>query len=234
MKVSKILKLFIIISTLVMCDVHLIAQNYQVIFKAEGATSTLDYVKVMNLSNCEMVQLNGLDTLLLEQPYYIGSFDMSINNVQVYPNPMSGKCNLKYFSKSGDDLAISIYDLGMKLLKSKDVKVEQGAHIFEISGLKSGVYILTVQNGKEIFTQRLVSMSALEVAIDIKYSNIVRDILLHTSVINNLIAILVIDIPPTFHSLFFCPITTPLYPTLPASKSPSPIHTLYNGFEGYF
>jgi uncharacterized protein (TIGR02145 family) len=118
-----------------------------------------------------MVKLNGSDTLLLEQPNYIGSFDMNINNVQVYPNPMAGKCNLKYFSKSRDDLTISIYDLGMKLLISKEWEVEQGTHIFDIKGLKSGVYILTVRNGKEVFTQRLVSTSALEGAIDIKYSS---------------------------------------------------------------
>ena len=73
--------------------------------------------------------------------------------------------------------------------------------------------------------------------IILKYSNIIRDILLHTSVINNLFALLVIDIPPIFHIPFFCPITTPLYPALPASKSlppPPHIHTINTDVEGYF
>ena len=73
-------------------------------------------------------------------------------SIRFFPNPVSGSLTIQ----SGNALleTISIYDVSGKLLIRTEGKgTEQ--HL-ELNGLSSGVYILNVKTGKEIFTGRII------------------------------------------------------------------------------
>ena len=52
------------------------AQDYQINFTGTGATSTVDSVKVENLSQCTSLSLGGADTLHLKATKYHNGSDI--------------------------------------------------------------------------------------------------------------------------------------------------------------
>jgi len=96
------------------------AQNYQINFTGTGAGTTVDSVKVENLSQCTALTFGGSDTLILASSVGINE-ELNPNNYQIniYPNPSPGNCSVEFEAKSAGNVHIAVYDISGKLAMQK-------------------------------------------------------------------------------------------------------------------
>jgi Secretion system C-terminal sorting domain len=72
-------------------------------------------------------------------------------DVKVYPNPVVDELQIQYLGLSTDQLEVSIFDLNGKLLLKDELRYFK-QHI-DVSILKSGTYILHINQGKQLIHQ---------------------------------------------------------------------------------
>lgn len=78
-------------------------------------------------------------------------------NMNVYPNPTSENVNVS-FEATGNDYAITMYDLQGKVVKTQDYKNLDGAQTIElgVSDLSAGTYLISVATEGSSFTQQVI------------------------------------------------------------------------------
>ncbi len=85
--------------------------------------------------------------------------DKILNNVKVYPNPVSDQLNLSYYINKDSNVTIKIMDvLGNEITTLFTERLSAGdqANSFNIaSRLNSGFYFIRVSVGSEIITKRI-------------------------------------------------------------------------------
>ena len=90
---KKITLLFLLI--FVLANMH--AQNYQISFAGTGAATSVDSVKVENITQCKEATLKGSDILQLNFTVGINELNQPANHtIHIYPNPMSGYCSVEF------------------------------------------------------------------------------------------------------------------------------------------
>ncbi len=134
------------------------AQSYLITFAGTGASTTVDSVKVENLSQCTSLALTGTDTLLLSSTTGINdaaySQDVPVN---IYPNPSPGDCSVKFKTKSAGDVSIGLYDItGKAILQQKEFS-SGGDCLFHLTGIRCGAYILKIVSDDHLYTSKLIS-----------------------------------------------------------------------------
>jgi uncharacterized protein (TIGR02145 family) len=133
------------------------AQNYQVNFAGTGASTTVDSVKVENLSQCTSLAFKGTDTLNLTS---VVGLDENGNphqyNLNIYPNPSPGNFSVELESNSEGQVCISLYDIyGIVVLQRTDF-FSKGKYLFQISGIDEGIYIIKVETDQYLYTAKLI------------------------------------------------------------------------------
>lgn len=98
-------------------------------------------------------RLKGITTAIL--PIYSSSF-----NLQIIPNPVSQKVNLKYYLSENSNVSLHICDLSGKIvqsiIKNKYQSVGNYNFNFDISYLKNGMYLATITVGNTFQTTKLM------------------------------------------------------------------------------
>lgn len=102
----------------------------------------------------------GLFAAVYELNIYVGQEELATGTekINIYPNPASGWVNIEMKTGGRDDVRVSISDLNGRILSRRTFGAENGTFVrrMEIENLKPGLYLLTVLNGKEAITQKLV------------------------------------------------------------------------------
>jgi hypothetical protein len=116
--------------------------SYSMIISAHGYISkTIDF----SVKDYEIEVLNiVLDTLLAGR-------DVALNNMKVYPNPASCELNYEQFPVKS---VLNFYSMQGRLEKSLTIQEENGT--IELSGLKSGYYLLQLVSKDKVLVQQLV------------------------------------------------------------------------------
>lgn len=149
------------------------AQDYLISFEGTGATTTVDSVKVENLTNGTSLSLKGMDTLFLK----LGT--SAINNVgepanerlHIYPNPMKDYCFMEFIAEVSSEVTIEIFDLsGRKILYTCNT-LPQGNHTYQIYGLNSGTYIVHVTSDQYSHVGKIISNKRRTVNAGILHQN---------------------------------------------------------------
>ena len=134
------------------------AQNYQIGFAGTGASTTVDSVKVENLSQCKSLTLAGTDTLNLNATVGINeSRKPRETEVSVYPNPSSGYFSVDFVTSKAGNALIGLYDMSGRMILQKKEFFPEGHHSFLLNGLQGGVYILKVESADQRVSARLIS-----------------------------------------------------------------------------
>jgi uncharacterized protein (TIGR02145 family) len=134
------------------------AQNYQISFAGTGANTSVDSVKVENLSQCTSLVLIGTDTLnLLETVGINETGNSSDDPVTIYPNPSSGYCSVLFETTSGNTVQIGLYDMSGNMILQSDKVFPQGHHTFLLNGLEKGIYLLKIESGFDRYHTKLIS-----------------------------------------------------------------------------
>lgn len=86
-----------------------------------------------------------------------GVADNSLKNFVIYPNPNNGNFNVQFESESGNDIKINIHDISGRVIFEKTY---QNSGFFnqnlQLSNAQSGVYLISVLDGKNRTTKRIV------------------------------------------------------------------------------
>jgi uncharacterized protein (TIGR02145 family) len=146
---------------MVMTAFEVVAQNYQINFAGTGAGTTVDSVKVENLTQCTSLSIAGTDTLILSatagmnEPGSTHQFQ-----VNVYPNPSPGNFSVEFEMGSGGRVQIGLYDVSGKPVLHLREFLQEGIQQFRLSDIVGGVYILRVESEDFFYVVKLISNSA--------------------------------------------------------------------------
>ena len=144
------------LTVLFFVTVNIFAQDYNISFAGTGAANIIDSVRVEYLSRGISFTILGSDILHLGT-VGINDIQLNENNAQVFPNPMMEKAKLSFYAKQYGIVRISIFDIsGKKILQTND-KYNQGTQIFELSGLKQGVYFINISGENYYYNVKLIS-----------------------------------------------------------------------------
>ncbi|MCX6243098.1 MAG: T9SS type A sorting domain-containing protein [Bacteroidetes bacterium] len=147
--------IFVILS---MAAVRLLAQDYLLTFAGTGASSTVDSVKVENITSCTSVTFAGTDTLHLAVVIGIGKIAPgSGEGLKIIPNPFPGSAEIEFESPIPGDATIEICDNAGKQVIRKQHELQQGRNRILVSGLRVGSYIIRVRSEAYSYSGKMIS-----------------------------------------------------------------------------
>ncbi|MEA3449259.1 MAG: FISUMP domain-containing protein, partial [Bacteroidota bacterium] len=144
-------------SSLIAC--MLFAQDYKVSFSANGLATETDSVKIENITQGKDTIVYGQDTLHLLDVVSSAESMESSTDVKLYPNPASGQSYLEFYSPEDGTTKLIISDVSGKRLLTRQMETQPGTNRIKISGLKCGIYLLTLHQHGEQYTHKLIVTS---------------------------------------------------------------------------
>jgi len=134
------------------------AQNYKITFSGTGESTTVDSIKVLNITQETSISLLGTDTLnLVHSITAISENAVYENFIAVYPNPMTQNTKLEFVCTQSGVVVVQIFDIGGKLVAINKQSLKAGKSIYQLSGLKSGTYLVKIQLHKKEYSTKLIS-----------------------------------------------------------------------------
>ena len=131
-------------------------QSFEIDFSGKGASVVVDSVKVENLYLGTSLTISGHDTLNLSMSTDVSYGSSNNNLLEVYPNPMTDQAKLNFSMNNRSTVLVGIFDLSGKLLVEIGKLLSEGVHIYQISGLKQGVYFIRISTTNSSRTLKLV------------------------------------------------------------------------------
>ncbi|MFA5032451.1 MAG: FISUMP domain-containing protein [bacterium] len=165
---------------LVFATAQTYAQSYQISFAGTGASTTVDSVKVENLTQCTSLNLSGSDTLHLTA-IGINESDLNTvpdNTIQIYPNPMTGNCSIDFEVRlRRSKTTLNLYDITGKRILQSQALLSKGHHTYNLSGLSSGIYLLKIKSDDYSYMTKIVSNNLFRLGrTEIRYVGITSSI----------------------------------------------------------
>jgi len=78
--------------------------------------------------------------------------------MKLYPNPADNQIHLSYVSNEENASIVTVIDLTGHIVFSQvlDQTGSEGELVLDLSGYSEGMYVVTLQNGKDLITQRFI------------------------------------------------------------------------------
>jgi len=159
---------------LVFVTTNIYSQIYTITFAAGGAVSTLDSIEVENLTQNTHVVCDGDDVLQLVFNVGINNIESSSESINVFPNPMQDLSEISFFAKQPGVATLSIYDITGKLLLKEENTLLKGIHKYNITGLKQGVYLISIIGNGYFYTSKIISHNTIKGDAKIQYIGSVK------------------------------------------------------------
>ncbi len=137
---------------------HLQSQNYHISFAGTGVSTTVDSVVVKNLTQSTSLTVMGGDTLHLMSTNAINENKTTDANLFIFPNPMDGQTTLSFYTKHDGSINIGIFDISGKSVLQSNGIVKHGEQQYRISGLKQGMYFISISDDASTYSSRLVNI----------------------------------------------------------------------------
>jgi uncharacterized protein (TIGR02145 family) len=156
------------------------AQTCLISFAGNGASETVESVKIENLTNGSSLVVNGNDILRLSKATGISSSEAKENSeLIVFPNPMTDISTLRICPHEEGNAVITIVDLTGKQVIRFQSYLENFRQDFRLSGLRNGFYVINVKGNNfqlsEKFTSNGNSGKAIKIEKVNNYSPIVYE-----------------------------------------------------------
>ncbi len=161
----KITSLFL----LLFATANIYSQNYTISFAATGAATTLDSVKVENLTHPATKTWHVGDVLQLQVSTGMNETESNNENLKVFPNPMQGQVEISFYAKHAGNSTLCIYDIAGKEVLQTERELSQGIQNYQLSGLKQGIYFINISGIGYFYTTKLMSLNAISNATKVKY-----------------------------------------------------------------
>ncbi len=145
------------------------AQDYQITFAGTGASTTVDSVKVENLTQCKETTLSGSDILHLTGTVGVNEYNAVVDNtLHIYPNPTAGNCTIDFEATASGSTTIALYDISGKRISQTEELFTKGHHTYSLSGIAGGIYMLKVESDKYSYMAKIVSSNLTSGIAEIK------------------------------------------------------------------
>jgi uncharacterized protein (TIGR02145 family) len=164
------MKTITLLILLVFSVVKIYAQNYQINFTGTGASTSVDSVKVQNLSQCTDTILAGSDILNLT-PTLTGINENAIADhmLHIYPEPVPGSCTVDFNATAQGYTTLELDNITGKRIVQVHELLSQGRHTYYLSGISTGVYLLKIRSDKYSYSSKIISISAGTGIAEIKH-----------------------------------------------------------------
>ena len=139
-----------------------VSTNAQDLYKqtilSQGATSNLESGLIIsqsigqesvigNFSNDNVKIIQGF-----QQPFWTRLISNSSSVIPIeithFPNPITDNLNLSFYNYDMGELVLSIYDYSGRILMKRNISVESGKSIVDLTILPSGSFLMGLQNDK--------------------------------------------------------------------------------------
>lgn len=152
------MKTFTLILSLLISIMVLKAQDYQISFEGTGESTVVETVQVQNLTQGTSLTLNGSEVLHLMGIVGIGQVDANgDNSLRIYPNPMATNSKVEFEIPTSGKVIIDLYDITGKNVVSTQKILQAGTQTFNISGLTSGIYYISINSGNIVYSGKIIS-----------------------------------------------------------------------------
>lgn len=132
------------------------SQSYFISFRGSGAASDVNSVLVENLSKGTSLEIPGRDILWLTYPTGISTGTKVPSYIKIYPNPMFESSHLELYAPVSGDAEIRITNISGVTVIHSVMYLENIQHSFVISGLKSGLYVVSIKGSNYQYFERLI------------------------------------------------------------------------------
>ena len=122
--------------------------QYDMTFKGRGEATTVQTVRVENLTSGKLLEISGTDVLrLTNTPSEVGIGKLSAPNVHsvIYPNPSLGAASLVFASRATGNVQITVTDLSGRTIASNTFNLETGKHTAILPAMPNGNYIVSLR-----------------------------------------------------------------------------------------
>ncbi len=127
--------------------------NLHILFQHDSWGGTL-------LVDATVLEENSIVYLELDMSIVSGIEDIesNVNSLKLYPNPTKGSVNLSFESSVNGESTVLITNLIGQTLLTNSIDIVNGSNdiSIDVSGLTSGIYILSVGNGSNKLTKKLI------------------------------------------------------------------------------
>ncbi|MGJ8548353.1 zinc-dependent metalloprotease [Winogradskyella wichelsiae] len=83
--------------------------------------------------------------------------DNELEALSIYPNPNNGEFNIKFNPRSGENIAIDVYDIrGRSIYNQKFNNIGSFNKTIQLNNAQSGVYLLTIIDGSQKVTKKII------------------------------------------------------------------------------
>jgi uncharacterized protein (TIGR02145 family) len=148
-------KIFLLIA--IFCAQKASSQPYSISFAGVGLSTTVNTVKVENLTSSISLTLNEGDILRLTGTTGVYSFEnRQSSELKVYPNPMTDNSILQIYPSEAGSAVITVFDMTGKLVAKSQSYLENSLQEFRLSGMNSGFYLISVKGNSYQYSGRLL------------------------------------------------------------------------------
>ena len=146
------------------------SQDYQISFAGTGDATTVESIEVQNLTQGTTKTLNQGEILhLINTATALNEITDNNQKLVIYPNPMVEKGKFEFTVPTKGDCEIALYDIIGKKVVSKKLSLPKGTQLFEVSGLASGVYNLSIKSASYKNSGKLISKNSASSNATISY-----------------------------------------------------------------
>lgn len=136
-----------------------IAQDYQVVFHAQGIATQIDSVEIENINQNKSLTIYGQNILHLSGTVGIDNSDVTPKELSIYPNPATESVSLQFCSEKQETAKLELFDISGKLIFSQSTEINQGQNTLKLSGFGKGNYIVSLCSDTFRYTKTFVSVS---------------------------------------------------------------------------
>lgn len=131
------------------------AIDYSINFSAAGASTTIDSIVVQNLTKGTRLTVSGGSSLQLTALNQTIIKDTKLN---IYPNPIIDKANVKYYSNTDGNIQINVFGIDGRSILFMNKGINCGVNHFELS-LPKGIFTIQINNNGIVHSAKVLSIS---------------------------------------------------------------------------
>ena len=166
------MKKYAFVFTLFLATISLQAQDFKIGFTGTGETTSVDTVKVENLTQGKSISLSGDEVLhLMGTVTRLNPVPGNANKaLNLYPNPFADYSTIEFVATSPGITIIELFDITGKRVAEAQNRLTTGSHTYRVTGLPTGIYAVRINSPAYAYTGKLVSTGSPGSPIKINYN----------------------------------------------------------------
>lgn len=162
---------------LTLCISTLFGQNTNyLIIDFNGKDTLPDSVYVENITQGTSLSMSGTDILhlVIKENAIAEATQENPSCLSIYPNPMESFCHFEFNTFEEGNIMIRLYHISGKVIHKYNSKLSAGKHVFQLSGISAGLYIISVETSTHSLNGKFVVVSDSKTAFSFKHTEETR------------------------------------------------------------